>query len=270
MSTQTVERSILQVPHRAALAVAGEKKAVTVGTRDVGGTRDAGLLVDRLQRLLDESGLSARALSKQARLGDTYVNDVLTRKNSNPSIPAIQAIAKVLDTSIGYLVGETEHHTSTLTPRSVMPMPIIGIAETGAFRKLSDSSVFVMLQRPLSQSYPTAKHFALSVGDDYMNAAGKEGAILPGTEVLCVDMYSAGLQVESGKIYAIRRTMDGGHTYETIVRRAMVFRDRVELIAESAKPGNIEKIVIPGGLGVDPQQVIFALGLVYGVFRGFE
>ena len=246
-----------------AMAV-GERKAVTVGTQD------AGLLLVRLQRLLDESGLSARALSKQAHLGDTYVNDVLTGKNSNPSIPAIQAIAKVLDTSLGYLVGETEHHASMLTPRSMMPIPVVGIVETGAFRKLQDSSVFVMVHRPLSQLYPAAKHFALSVGDDCMSIAGKEGAILPGTEVLCVDLFSAGLQVESGKIYAIRRTMDGGNTYETMVRRAMVFRDRVELIAESGRPGGIEKIVIPGGLGVDPQQVIFALGLVYGVFRGFE
>jgi hypothetical protein len=35
-------------------------------------------------------------------------------------------------------------------------------------------------------------------------------------EVLCVDMADAGLQVESGRIYATRRTLDGGQTYETI------------------------------------------------------
>jgi hypothetical protein len=86
-------------------------------------------------------------------------------------------------------------------------------------------------------------------------------------------MADAGLQVESGRIYATRRTLDGGQTdggqtYETIIRRAMVFRDRVEPIAESGRPED-EKIVV-SGLATDPGQPIFALGLVYGIFRGLE
>jgi len=103
---------------------------------------------------------------------------------------------------------------------------------------------------------------------DASGAASKDGPILPGMEVLCVDMADAGLQVESGRIYATRRTLDGGQTYETIIRRAMVFRDRVELIAESGRPED-EKIVV-SGLTTEPGQPIFALGLVYGIFRGLE
>jgi transcriptional regulator with XRE-family HTH domain len=223
--------------------------------------------VDRLQRLLNEREISARALSRQAGLGDTYVNDVLSGKNASPSIPAVQAIARALDTSIGYLVGETSHEGGAAVPRAIAAIPVIGVVEVGAFRKPPVNSSIPLVERPLSQSYPDARHFVLTVGDA-SGAASKDGPILPGMEVLCVDMADAGLQVESGRIYATRRTLDGGQTYETIIRRAMVFRDRVELIAESGRPED-EKIVV-SGLATDPAQQIFALGLVYGIFRGLE
>jgi transcriptional regulator with XRE-family HTH domain len=229
-------------------------------------TRHSNVLVDRLQKLLNERVISARALSRQAGLGDTYVNDVLSGKNASPSIPAVQAIAKALDTSIGYLIGETGQD-SVAAPHAIAAMPVIGIVEVGAFRKPQANANFPLVERPLSQSYPDARHFVLTVGDA-SGAASKDGPILPGMEVLCVDMADAGLQVESGRIYATRRTLDGGQTYETIIRRAMVFRDRVELIAESGRPEE-ERIVV-SSLATDTGQPIFALGLVYGIFRGFE
>jgi transcriptional regulator with XRE-family HTH domain len=248
------------------------KKVPGMETRDSGPggstTRHSNVLVDRLQRLLNEREISARALSRQAGLGDTYVNDVLSGKNASPSIPAVQAIAKALDTSIAYLIGETGHQDSVAAPHAIAAMPMIGVVEVGAFRKLPANANFPLVERPLSQSYPDARHFVLTVGDASMGAASKDGPILPGMEVLCVDMADAGLQVESGRIYAARRTRDGGQTYETIIRRAMVFRDRVELIAESGRPED-EKIVV-SGLATDPGQPIFALGLVYGIFRGLE
>jgi Cro/C1-type helix-turn-helix DNA-binding protein len=247
------------------------KKVPGMETRD-SGTRDSttrhpNVLVDRLQRLLNDREISARALSRQAGLGDTYVNDVLSGKNASPSIPAVQAIAKALDTSIGYLIGETGHQDSVASPHAMAAMPVIGIVEMGAFRKPQANANFPLVERPLSQSYPDARHFVLTVGDT-SGIASKEGPILPGMEVLCVDMADAGLQVESGRIYATRRTLDGGQTYETIIRRAMVFRDRVELIAQSGRTED-EKIVI-SRLATDPGQPIFALGLVYGIFRGLE
>jgi hypothetical protein len=48
----------------------------------------------------------------------------------------------------------------------------------------------------------------------------------------------------------------------------MAFRDQVELIGESGRPED-EKIVV-SGLATEPGQPIFALGLVYGIFRGLE
>jgi opacity protein-like surface antigen len=266
--------TIISIPgQNAPLSASADVKEqeIKMETRDAGTgestTQDPNVLVERLQRLLNERAISARALSRQAGLGDTYVNDVLSGKNASPSIPAIQAIAKTLDTSIGYLIGETGHQDSVAAPHAIAAMPVIGIVEVDAFRKLQANANLPLVERPLSQSYPDARHFILTVGGA-TGAASKDGPILPGMEVLCVDMADAGLQIESGRIYAIRRTLDGGQTYETIIRRAMVYRDRIELIAESGRPED-EKMVV-SRLATDPGQPIFALGLVYGIFRGLE
>jgi transcriptional regulator with XRE-family HTH domain len=256
------------------LQIGGSPGTVTPGDEALAvAIRKSKALIDRLQHLLAASGMSARALSKRAKVGDeflgeTYVSDVLAGKNLNPSIPALQAIAKVLGVSLAYLTGENDHLSGEIAPRAVNLIPRLGIIETGAFRKLPDGSA-AMVHQPLSQSYPAAKHFVLAMGDHSMDVGGKEGPILPGMNVLCVDMVDAELTVESGKVYAIRRTLDGGATYETIIRRAMVFRDRTELSAESSQPG-YEKIVIEGPLSVDPHREIFAFGLVYEVSRSFE
>jgi len=212
--------------------------------------------------------LNAKALSQKAGLGGTYVFDLIDGKNLSPSMPALQAIAKVLGTSVAYLVGETDHVHPNLDMRIANLMPLVGIVESGTFRKPPVGEVPNLVQRPMSQGYPTAKHFALYVNDDAMGAA-REGPILPGMEVLCIDLVDAELAVESNKLYAVRRTEDG-RTFETIVRRVMVFRDRVELVAESSQIGVYDKIIVPGRLTTDREQPIYAIGLVYGLFQGFE
>lgn len=217
----------------------------------------------RLEQRMAEKGISRYTLSLKAGLGETYLSDLLHGKNTKPSIPALSSICKVLETTVAYLLGETyDDH------RVFNSIPLVGIVESGTLRRLPQGTPR-LVTRPKSEQYPLAKHFSLYVNDSSM-AAAREQPILPGMEVLCVDIQDAELEVESGKIYAIRRTRDGGENYETILRRVRVYRDRVELLAESGKPGEDEKIIHKGRLLSDPKQPIFAFGWVYGTFQSFE
>lgn len=239
------------------------------------------ILIERLAKLMNERGLRARSLSHAAKLSTTYVNDVLKQKNRNPSVQALQALAGVLETSVAYLCGETDtpHKNSsrqgvgtTLTlTNQLMPvlMPVLGVAETGAFRKLSGSTMQSTVFRPVSQVYPQHKHFVITVGDDTM-AGAKVGAIVPGMELICVDMRDANLTVESGKLYVIRRTPDGGKTHETLVRRAQVYRDRTVWLSEPVNSKNAETITVSGHVGTDPKADIYAVGLVVGLHLSVE
>lgn len=156
--------------------------------------------------------------------------------------------------------------------RSAGSIPIVGVAELGAFRQmpLSDDTEdnLPRVTAPHSRLYPNAKHFALEVRGDSMNAC-KPSPILDGMIALCVDVIDAEIEVESGKIYAVRQTRDGGQTYELTIKRAKVFRNRVELHPESSN-ANHQPLIIP--IDSDPASTneVTAIGWVYFVGYDFE
>lgn len=118
---------------------------------------------------------------------------------------------------------------------------------------------------PRHPQFPDVRHFALEIRDESMDAVTPLPLTL-GAHVLCIDLAEAKLIIESGNLYAIRRALDHD-LVETIIRRARVFADRVELIAESSHRNGqqFEKITIEGHLTTDPKAQVYAFGLVYYV-----
>lgn len=234
------------------------------------------ILIERIGTRMAALGTNAKQVSRLARLGNTAVYDIVNGKNLRPALPTIKAIAKSLDCDLAYLVGDqTEPRRDITSLQGVEPIPVIGVAEAGAFRNMMDFDQDLRdvqkIQANRSIVYPKARHFALLVRGDSMNAA-KPISIVEGVYLLCVDLIDAELEIESGKIYAVRRTTDGGQTYECTVKRAMVYRDRYELIPESANPSH-EKLVIPRGHGQGDAAVdtaINVIGLVYGLYSSLE
>jgi SOS-response transcriptional repressor LexA len=214
---------------------------------------------------------NAAAVSRKANLGTTAIHDILSGKNRKPSYDVLCAIANALDCDVGYLIGEQRPPRMPQRHERVAPIPVIGIVEAGAFRPMHEPPYGEEpkhLNAPTSISYPSAPHFALEVWGDSMNAS-KPVPLLEGMYVLCVDVAAAGLTVESGKIYVVRRTKDGGQTYELTVKRARVFRNRTELIPESTNPKH-EPIVVRRELDPDSANEVTAFGLVYGAYASLE
>lgn len=224
------------------------------------------VLLRRIEARLAALGMSKWALSARAGLGETYMADLFHGKNTKPSIQAMASIAKALECTVAYLIGESYSPKDGDVLAALPLMPLVGIVESGTFRKPANGE-HTLVPRPVSKHHPEAKHFSLLVNDMAMAAATP--ALMPGMEALCIDIDDAGLPVEGGKIYAIRRTTDG-KTYETILRRARVFRDRVELVAESGSFGTFESIIIKGELTTDRAKSVYAFGLVYGTFQSSE
>jgi SOS-response transcriptional repressor LexA len=231
--------------------------------------RDARALIGRIEKLMTENHTNAAAISRKAGLGDTAVYDIITGKNKNPSLPVVKAIAKALNCTVAYLVGEQSERDGQPVSVVAIPIPIIGIAETGAFRAMADFDQDDQRKLPKidaakSSDYPRARHFALRIRGDSMNQA-KPYPLLDGVLALCVDTVDAGLEVESGRIYAVRRTLDGGQTYECTVKRAKVFRDRFEFHPESSNPEHKPLIIKRGDGRDDTTKEIGIIGLVYGI-----
>lgn len=62
---------------------------------------------------MKESGFTMKSLSAEAGLGDTYVRDLIKRERE-PLLPHITALASALNVSVGWLLGETENASEPL------------------------------------------------------------------------------------------------------------------------------------------------------------
>jgi SOS-response transcriptional repressor LexA len=234
---------------------------------------DRRLLVTRLQGAMTARSTNATKLGKAAGLGNTAVHDILSGKNQSPSVPVIRKLAGALDTSVAYLMGETDDSSGAPPRGGMAPIPVIGIAETGAFRPMQDidSTQEYELPRihaPRNSSFAAAKHFALEIRGDSMNAA-RPIPLVAGMHALCLDMVDADLTIESGRIYAVRRTLDGGQTYELTIKRAHVFKNRIELRPESTNKAH-KTIEIAREDHDGGTNEVRAIGLVYGVYGSME
>ena len=220
---------------------------------------------ERIRSRMAELDVTAQQLSLSIDYSRTYVADILSGKNKNPGNDGLQSIAKVLRCSIDYLYGRTETVYGSQLPLHIS-IPIIGIAESGTFRVMATERPSRTLDRaPTHRRYPEARHFALEVRDEAMNAHREGDRIIPifeGMTTLCVDMASARLIPESDRLYAVQRTIDNGITVEYTIRRAMVYADRIELLPESTLP--YDKFVIPAYPARD--SYVTVIGLVYSWF----
>jgi len=69
------------------------------------------IMISRLRERMRVAGINARELSQRARVGKSFVYDVLSGKSSNPTTSKIQAVADVLGVGLQDLIGnEMDNH----------------------------------------------------------------------------------------------------------------------------------------------------------------
>jgi SOS-response transcriptional repressor LexA len=231
------------------------------------------IIAQRISQRIHDLDTNAAAVARDAKIGTTAVHDILTGKNKKPSVPHLLAIARALRCDLAYLIGEQDSPTLQPEVRGSEPIAVAGFAEAGAFRVMPEvwhefEHDLPRIGAPKSPSFPKAKHFALEVRGDSMNAT-KPTPILSGMMVLCVDIIDADIPIESGQIYAVRRTRDAGQTWEITVKRARVFRDRIELHPESTNPTH-QPFIIRNHEDAADHHTIEAFGLVYAVYASLS
>jgi hypothetical protein len=177
----------------------------------------------------------------------------------------LASIAQVLQCDVAFLLGQTD------TPRSrplqnIIEIDVIGIVEGGAFRRVNGVMKHRTILSVASRRYPVAHHFAVDINDDAMNAA--KPALDVGMIALCVDLKTAGIDVQHGGIYVLERSLDGGQTVEKTIRRAINYNDRWEFEPVSTNPTH-EKIIVPKHRDASNVTVTI-IGRVYGSQAFYE
>lgn len=248
---------------------------------DMGGELRRATLKARIEERLKTLNLSAEEASKAARLGRTAISDIMRGKSGQPTTRVLVALSRVLKCDLAYLMGDQENPMVEQQVFEIggQPIPVVGIIEAGVFREMREAepwntadsdAEYRTIIAPRSQTYPKASHFALQVRGDSMNAY-KKRPIHEGDYALCVDVISAEHILQDGEIYAVRRTLDHGQSYEWTLKRARVFKDRTELTPDSTNPIHKPVVIPAGSYGDENEAVEIAVkGLMYASYSPFS
>ena len=82
----------------------------------------------RIRARLDERGIDMKGASIAAGLGETFVRDLLKRGRA-PSPDALARLARALDTTVGYLTGETSDPADGAPAPAPPDYPVITVPE---------------------------------------------------------------------------------------------------------------------------------------------
>ncbi len=74
-------------------------------------------MIARLRTIMEKRGINARQLAERARVGKSFVYDILSGKSANPTSHKLAAVAEVLHVSVQYLL----HGVNTPLPRAGFP-----------------------------------------------------------------------------------------------------------------------------------------------------
>lgn len=211
---------------------------------------------------MDEQGTNPLQVARKAGLNYTAVYDLLQGRSTAPAYDVIGRIADAFKVDIAYLVGHDDER------RNYIRIPVVGYAETGAWRTTDWTNPLRMAEAPPNPLYPDAEHFALEIADNSMNAV-QPLPLVPGMLAFCANMRGAQLPIESGRLYVFRIRDELGKKVQTIIRRLHIqSSEHYELIAESTHT-SYENQTFNGAVTSNPIAKAYAAGFLYHLTYDF-
>lgn len=163
-------------------------------------------------------------------------------------------------------------HSATLSPTSTvapvsgnrMQVVMAGIVEAGAFREFDDANQDEpeTITTDADPRWPKARHFAVRVAGDSMNAC-QPIPILDGAIVVCVDYsdIASSYPLRDGMKVVIQRVRDGGHLREWSIKQIEVQDDRYIFHPRSTSTRH-KPIIVTTDLEADDGTTVSVLGWV--------
>ena len=99
----------------------------------------------RLADAIDARGIGMKPLSKMAGLGERAVNDMLNGGDKGPALSGVIAVAKALDVSVAYLIGEEGDPLQSEQRRS-RPLPPLTALKIDEVNPTSGGRVLVEIE----------------------------------------------------------------------------------------------------------------------------
>lgn len=228
-------------------------------------------LVDRLNERLAATGQSARAASIRAGLGPDAIRNVLTGRSGSPKMSTVRALAQALDTTIPYLMGETDRKARlAVDPATAafVSLPVSHTVAAGPWHAVDDY-VDDEPETLLVQSVPGFEgcpQWLERVQGDSFNKL-----ISPGSFVHVVDAIATGYEPRSGDIVVVVRSRAQGALVERTLKQVELTSAGIELWPRSHNPRWDKPILITEGLQDHEDDVeVRVAGRVLRAFMDFS
>jgi SOS-response transcriptional repressor LexA len=223
----------------------------------------------RIEQRLKELGLSAKGASEKAGLSKDAIRNWQRKPDLMPTMRSIAALAVVLQTTVNWLIGETDdQHLPDTIPFGVR---FGGVVEAGTFRPQNDLSQdddYRLIALPHDARYPAAAQYAFSVmGDSMTRERIFEGMHVLGVDLLVWERLHGAPR--DGQLVVVARTRNSHPERELTVKKLRIFTDRLELQPCSDNPG-YSPLVFPLPLQEDAMDdaciiaVVLSATWIYG------
>lgn len=234
-------------------------------------------LAERVKKRLDDLDMSALAASKAAGMSESFVRDILRLRVRSPGATALATLARVLQCSVDYLLGQADDVGAPPPEGTVLPAPgqfqtapllIAHDVAAGRWNEVDDLLQVEPEQSPLASDpqWPHVDQYACRVVGPSMNEFYP-----PGSFVRLVSIHALrGYMPATGDHVEVVRRRDGGSLLEFTLKEVVVTADgAIELVCRSTDP-KFAGTKIPYRDGVSPDAEgaeVSIRGLVTGDFR---
>lgn len=220
----------------------------------------------RLDAEREALGWSKAELARRSEIPYDNINKYLRGDIDQPRGDTLEVLAETIGRPLRWLRDgeEVGERVSALHMGDLVPVPIVGAVEAGAFREVDDmdQSEPVRLSMPRDDKFPEARLVAFEVSGDSMNAL-EPRPIFPGDRLICVAYEDIARQVplRDGMIVVVERLSLGGHVREWSVKQIELYNDRTEFHPRS-RSAKHKPIVVDRDLQADDGTEVRIIALV--------
>ncbi|NTF54873.1 helix-turn-helix domain-containing protein [Agrobacterium rhizogenes] len=215
-------------------------------------------LQKRLKTRMDLMGMNAFETAKKAKLGESFVRDILRGKSKNPGFEKLEKLAAALDTTVDWFTSSSDDGRPMSRLASVEGLDIVGSIQAGSW--VDRSIIEETYEReiiPVARDprFPHAKQYALEVLGDSMDLEYPEGCY-----VTCVDYWDSGITMKDGLRVHVER--HNGSLVEMTLKAVQTIDGIQMLVPRSSNPKHK-----PFRFEAEGSAEILIKGVVTGSYR---
>ena len=213
-------------------------------------------VADRLKALIEQRGMTPRAVSLAASMSQDAVRGILRHPDSSPAIETVQKLARALDCSPEWLAFGTHIYPYSEPP--LAELQIVGEVAAGLWTDLSEfsfSPIFYPVQ--MDPRFPSKAQYLLRVRGNSINRKAPDGSL-----IRCVSIFAAQRPPQDQDWVVVRRKRSDGNI-ETTVKRLRVDRaNRQALWPDSDDPAFQNPIFLDGAEDDEIEIIAFVIDFI--------